>query len=155
MATVSIDLHFAKLVKAYLDHADSISAGVPATTVLPRVIGKSAGNTKSDPQATIHGVFNGAGKGGVVEILIEIKSAVKEGLTAEMVSAWQKAIGDRLTNSTDWYLWLAAQPEADRTGFKIMKWGTPTVSTISLDGSERELTFPITQRVSIARWRVI
>lgn len=154
MADTSIDLHFAGLIKAYLDHADSLTFGVPATAVLPRVIGKSAAGDMADPQATILCSLEATGKTGVLTVLVHIKGTVKGDITADTLSAWQKKIGDRLTSSTSWYTWLDAQSESDRTGFRIMKWGTPTVPDVTLNGEDRELSFPIMLRISIARYRV-
>ena len=152
MAATSIDLLWANLIKDYLDHADSITAGVPATTVLPRILGKDLTTDKQAVQAVITASLEATGKSGIITVLVNVIGQVKGDVTAEVLSQYQAAIGARLTDVTSFYLWLAAQPEASRTGYKIMRMIPPSIPDVTSKPEDKKLQFPVVLRVSLARY---
>lgn len=154
MANVSLDLQFAKLIKAYLDDASSITAGVPATTVCPRVIAKAGTGEEKSVYARIAASVNTTGRTAQIVVSIVVIGQVKGDTTAEALSALQKKIYDRLSDRTSFYVWLAAQPEADRTGFQIMKYQLPSIVDVELQPGDKLLQSAILLPIHVALWKV-
>lgn len=154
MANVSLDLHFAKLIKAYLDHADSITAGVPAAAVCPRVLAKTGMGEEKAVCARISASEETTGKTAKIVVTVNVIGQIKGDVTAEILSGYQKKIADRLTDRTSFYLWLAAQSEADRTGFNIMKYLLPSVPDVELRAEDKLLQLPIILPINIAKVKV-
>lgn len=152
MSALGLDLQFATLIKNYLDHADSVAAGVPSAETLPRVLAKTAGNDVKAAQARITASAEGNGKGGKITVTVNVAGQLSASITAAVLSGYQKQIQDRLANSNAFYLWLHNQSEDDRTGFQITKYGLPRTVDVELMPEDKILQFPVVLVISIARF---
>jgi len=127
------------LLLGYLQHADSITAGVPNATDLPK-LRMDSGNTRPAPCLSLNGMeskdSNGARRVvtvvGLLPYLLRNSDASKptdtpsqaRTLTAATAAGYIEQLEARLRDRASFFAYLGALPEADREGWQIISYRT-------------------------------
>lgn len=136
MARSSPDLFIAQIVLEYLQHADSITAGVPSAATLPKII-MDAGALHTVPGLVIASQETAGGTTSrrVVQVMtallfknrstgsdaaadaVSLAASITRAAAAEMLDAIESRLMDRAAFGT----FLATLSDARRDGFQILK----------------------------------
>lgn len=139
MARSTPSILAADLILGYLQHADSITAGVPNEDTLPK-FRMDSGNTRPAPCLSLNGMeskdSNGARRTvtvvGLLPYLLRNSDATKptdapsqaRTLTAATASGYLEQIEARLRDRDAFFTYLGALSESDREGWQIISYRT-------------------------------
>lgn len=136
MARSSADLFLAQIVLEYLQHANSLTAGVPSAATLPKII-MDAGTLQTIPGLVIEAqeATGGTTSRRVVQVMaalifknrstgsdaandaVSLAASITRAAAAEMLDAVESRLMDRAAFST----FLAGLSTTRRDGFQILK----------------------------------
>lgn len=135
MSRASPDVTFASIVLGYLQHADSITAGVPSESTLPKqamdagttpgvpvftVVASEGQNSGSKRVITVAGMLMAILRNADANAPADAVSLAKS-LTRATASQYLDAIESRLRNTTALSAYIAALSTETRDGWRILK----------------------------------
>ena len=166
MARTSPDYLFAKLIHGYLAHADSITAGLPVESVLPRVL-MDDGKVARLPCLLIAGMEDKDSKtagrrviGVTTFLFYRLKkqdadapadtASLIQVCTRQQASEWMDLIESRLRNTDALGAYIATLPEVERTGWSLMAYRCESCETVKRDKDDAGHQIACTVRFYVA-----
>lgn len=145
----TLDVHLANIIRGYLSTAASVTAGLPSTTVLPRVPVYEE-KAKVFPLLVVAGAMQGEGRRQRVNVVVALHArwleAKKEGEVVatpqrELHATWMRTVWELLHDHQALYAYIAALPEVDRTGWQLRRVWPGSVGVLTED---KEMSMEIT-----------
>lgn len=134
-----LDLLFSKIVRDFLDTAESHAAGVPASTDCA-LLRMDSGEDDVDPRICLVADEQGGNRSKQIHVVAVCRGTQLRSIT----DPWLDKVKDRLYNQTALCAFIAALPLDQRTGYQIERISPPGAAKV-----QREENGPIETGVGI------